>query len=420
MNSIHTTLCRQVDTTFDAEVDFLRELVRVPTDTPPGDNAPHAQRTADLLSAMGLTVEHHPVPADDVMAHGLQSVTNLIVRHRFGDGPTIALNAHGDVVPPGAGWTHPPYAGEVHGGRMFGRGVAVSKSDFATYTFALRALQALAAAGTPLAGTIELHFTYDEEFGGELGPGWLLKQGLTRPDLAIGAGFSYAIVTAHNGCLQFEVTVHGKAAHAAMPETGVDALAAAIRIIDALYAQRIRYAQRRSSVAGIDTPTINVGRIEGGTNTNVVPDRVSFRFDRRIIPEEDPVAVEAELRSVIAAAHAALSDAGVSIEVKRLLLARALAPLPGHERLLHALQRHAQRETGEAVPATGTPLYTDARLYCEAGVPIVLYGAGPRTILEANAKRADENLLLDDLRRATKVVACALGDLLTDAPESSR
>ncbi len=414
MNATHG---RQVDTTFDAEVDFLRELVRVPTDTPPGDNAPHAQRSADLLSAMGFAVERHAVAADEVAAYGLQSITNLVVRHRFGDGPTIALNAHGDVVPPGAGWTHPPYAGEVHDGRMFGRGVAVSKSDFATYTFALRALQALAAAGTPLAGTIELHFTYDEEFGGELGPGWLIAQGLTRPDLAIGAGFSYAIVTAHNGCLQLEVTVHGQAAHAAMPETGVDALAAAIRIIEAMYAQRAAYAQRRSGVAGIDAPTINVGRIEGGTNTNVVPDRVSFRIDRRMIPEEDPVVVETELRSVIATA---VTDARVSIDVKRLLLARALKPLAGHERLVRALQHHAQRETGEAVPATGTPLYTDARLYCEAGVPIVLYGAGPRTILEANAKRADENLLLDDLRRATKVVACALGDLLTGAPESSR
>lgn len=412
MNDIHATLCRQVDAEFDAEVDFLRALVRVPTDTPPGNNAPHAQHTAELLGAMGFEVERHVVPAEQVTAYGLQSITNLIVRHRFGDGPTIALNAHGDVVPPGAGWTHPPYAGEVSDGRMIGRGVAVSKSDFATYTFALRALRALAATGTPLAGTIELHFTYDEEFGGELGPGWLLAQGLTRPDLALGAGFSYAIVTAHNGCLQLEVTVHGRAAHAAMPETGVDALAAAIRIIEALYAQRAGYAQRRSAVAGIASPTINVGRIEGGTNTNVVPDRVSFRLDRRVIPEEDPAVVEAELRGVIAAA---VADAHVTVEVKRLLLARALTPLPGHERLVRALQTHARREIGEDVPATGTPLYTDARLYCESGVPIVLYGAGPRTILEANAKRADENLLLDDLRRATRVVACALADLLTDS-----
>jgi succinyl-diaminopimelate desuccinylase len=59
-------------------------------------------------------------------------------------------------------------------GKLYGRASAVSKSDFATYTFALRALEAL---GLPLKGGVELHFTYDEEFGGELGPGWLLRNG---------------------------------------------------------------------------------------------------------------------------------------------------------------------------------------------------------------------------------------------------
>src|SRR4249920_467280 len=90
-----------IDTHFDKQVQFLQALVRVPTDTPPGNNAPHAERTAELLQDFGWTVEKHPVPAQQVKAYGLQSITNLIVRRRFGDGPTIALNAHGDVVPPG-------------------------------------------------------------------------------------------------------------------------------------------------------------------------------------------------------------------------------------------------------------------------------------------------------------------------------
>ena len=63
---------------------------------------------------------------------------------------------------------------------------------------------------------------------------------------------------------------------------------------------------------------------------------------------------------------------------------------------------------GETPTAGGTPLYTDARIYAEHGVPIVLYGAGPRSVPESNAKRADENLLLEDLRKATKVVARSL------------
>ena len=277
---------------FDEEVRFLQALVQVPTDTPPGNNAPHAQRTAELLADMGLHAEQHPVPDALALSYGLQSVTNLIVRHRFdaepGPGPTVALNAHGDVVPPGEGWTHGPYSGEVVGGKLYGRAAAVSKSDFATYTFALRALKALAMHEDALAGQVELHFTYDEEFGGELGPGWLLQHGLTQPDLLIAAGFSYQVVTAHNGCLQMEVTLQGLASHAAYPETGIDALQAATKLLAALYEHNTLLRERRSAVAGITHPYLNVGRIEGGSNTNVVPGKVVIKLDRRMIPEESP------------------------------------------------------------------------------------------------------------------------------------
>ena len=408
----HAALDAWVEAHFNDEVRFLQALVQVPTDTPPGNNAPHAQRTAELLATMGLSAEQHPVPAEQVQAAGLQSLTNLIVRQRFGPGGlTIALNAHGDVVPPGDGWTHDPYGGEVvpddQGGRLYGRASAVSKSDFASFTFALRAL---AAVAPPAQGAVELHFTYDEEFGGELGPGWLLQQGLTRPDLLIAAGFSYQVVTAHNGCLQLEVTIHGLASHAAYPHTGVDALQAATKLLTALYAHNEVLRQRRSAVAGITHPYLNVGRIEGGSNTNVVPGKVVLKLDRRMIPEEDATAVEAEVRALIADTLAPC--VGIHTDVRRMLLARALQPLPGHERLAACLQRHGQVVFGEPIPTSGTPLYTDVRLYGERGVPAVIYGAGPRSVLESNAKRADEHLDLADLRRATQVIARTLAELL--------
>ena len=408
MNSRHHDLDAWVDEHFNEEVRFLQALVQVPTDTPPGNNAPHAERTAELLLAFDMEAERHPVPEDEVRAYGLQSITNLIVRRAYGEGKTIALNAHGDVVPPGEGWVHDPYGGEVEDGKLYGRASAVSKSDFATFTFAVRALESL---GAPLQGGVELHFTYDEEFGGELGPGWLLKHGLTKPDFLIAAGFSYEVVTAHNGCLQMEVTVHGKMAHAAIPTTGVDALQGAVAILNALYAQNTLYKQTTSKVKGITHPYLNVGRIEGGTNTNVVPGKVVQKLDRRMIPEEDPVAVEASIRQVIA--EAAASYPGITVDIKRLLLAHSLKPLPGNKPLVEALQKNAQAVFGEAIPAMGTPLYTDVRLYCAQGIPAVIYGAGPRTVLESNAKRADEHLVLEDLRRATKVVARTLYDLLS-------
>lgn len=406
-----------IDQHFDEQVQFLQALVRVPTDTPPGNNAPHAERTAELLAPFGFEAERHAVPESAVRDYGMQSITNLIVRRPYGDGGrTIALNAHGDVVPPGEGWTHDPYGAEVVDGRMYGRATAVSKSDFSTFTWAVRALEAVAL---PRQGAVELHFTYDEEFGGLLGPGWLLAQGLTKPDLMIAAGFSYEVVTAHNGCLQMEVTVHGKMAHAAVPRTGVDALQGAVALMNALYAENARYRQVRSQVPSIDHPYLNIGRIEGGTNTNVIPGKVVLKLDRRMIPEEKPAEVEASLRAVIAQAvqkfnaeHGYAGEDAVRVDIRRLLLANAMTPLPGNAPLVDAIQKHGEAVFGEKPPAVGTPLYTDVRLYVERGIPGVIYGAGPRTVLDSHAKRADERIELADLRRATKVVARSLVDLL--------
>ena len=148
-----------VDQHFDEEVRFLQELIRVPTDTPPGNNAPHAERTAELVEAFGFAAEKHPVPTELVRAAGMESITNLAIRRRYegaGRGLVVALNAHGDVVPPGEGWTHDPYGGEIVDGKIYGRAAAVNKSDFATYAFAIRAVEAV---GAPLSGGVDLLFT---------------------------------------------------------------------------------------------------------------------------------------------------------------------------------------------------------------------------------------------------------------------
>ncbi len=405
-----------IDAHFDEQVHFLQALVRVPTDTPPGNNAPHAERTAELLRGFDFLAESHPVPADRVRDYGLQSLTNLVVRRMYGGntadgGRVIGLNAHGDVVPPGEGWTHDPYGGAIVDGQLYGRASAVSKCDFSTYVFATRAIETLREL---LTGGVELYFTYDEEFGGTLGPGWLLEQGLAKCELLVAAGFSYQVVTAHSGCLQMEVSVHGRMGHAAVPDTAIDALQGAVAILNALYARNEAYKQVTSGVAGIVHPYINVGRIEGGTNTNVVPGSVVFKLDRRMIPEEDPATVEQEIRDTIA--QAAATRAGIRVDLKRLLLAYPLKPLAGNAPLVDAIRRHASELFGQEIPVCGTPLYTDARLFSERGIPAVIYGAGPRTVLESNAKRADEHLDLEDLRRATKVIARSLFELLAKAP----
>jgi len=392
----------------EAQTRFLAELVKAPSDNPPGDCRPHAERAARLLEAAGFEVERHPVPEELVRKNGMVSCANLIVRERFENGgPTIACNAHGDVVPPGSGWSVDPYGAVIRDGRMYGRGVAVSKSDFATYAWALLAAK---ASGAKLAGAIELHLTYDEEAGGEIGPRWILENGLSRPDFAICAGFSYGVTTAHNGCLHLEVEVTGKSGHAAEPEKGDDALEAAALILNDLYAYRKALTALESQIPGIGHPTMVVGLIKGGINTNVVPDKVTFRLDRRIIPDETPGAAERFITALIR--ESVRKMAGIRVDVRRILLAHPFVRRPGQEHMVHAIQRNARAVFGIDVQPHGVPLYTDARHYSEAGVPTVLYGAGPRTLEEANGHRADENLVLDDLYRATEVMALTFLDLL--------
>ena len=156
---------------------------------------------------------------------------------------------------------------------------------------------------------------------------------------------------------------------------------------------------------------MTVGLISGGINTNVVPDRVTFRLDRRMTPEEAPEAVETELRALID--KAARENGEASVEVRRILCAQPLTPLPGSAVLSETFCRFATRIMGEMVSTSGVPLYTDARHYAAHNVPIVLYGAGPHSIEEANAHRADERLPIDDLHKATEVVALALASLLS-------
>jgi succinyl-diaminopimelate desuccinylase len=406
------TIARTVAANFPREVAFLKGLVRAPSDNPPGDCAPAAAVAARELEALGFTVERHPVPEALVRKNGMISATNLIVRRRFGagNGPVIALNAHGDVVPPGEGWTVDPYGAVERDGAIYGRGVAVSKSDFATYAFALLALE---ENDDGLDGVVEIHLTYDEEAGGMIGPARLLAEGLTKPTLAISAGFSYAITTAHNGVLHLEVTLRGRQAHAAMPATGRDALEAAVPVLAAVYGERKRLAGITSAEKGIGSPQITIGLISGGINTNVVPDLVSFRIDRRIVPEENGEEVARDLVSLIEGAVP--EGSGITVECRRIMLAEPLRPLPGAEILVETIARRAMEVLGVPVLATGVPLYTDARHYAAAGIPTILYGAGPRSILEANAHAADEHLKLSDLRAATEIVALSLADLLRPA-----
>jgi succinyl-diaminopimelate desuccinylase len=307
-----------------------------------------------------------------------------------------------------------PTAAIVVDGKLYGRAAAVSKSDFATYTFALRAARVAAGARpalrAALRGAVELHFTYDEEFGGELGPGWLLRQGLTKPDYLIAAGFGYQVVTAHNGCLQMEVTLDGLSACRLSRNRGRRA-AGRRRLLQALYAPQRRAAPAALRGGGHHAPLPERRPHRGRHQHQCGAGQGLLKLDRRMIPEEDEALVESRAAPLHRDASAP-PPPGIRLRCAACCWRAPPQPDPRQAPLVQAAAAPREAVFGEPIPECGTPLYTDVRLYGAAGVPAVIYGAGPRSVLESNAKRADEHLRLDDLHKATRVVARTLHDFL--------
>lgn len=391
-------------------VQFLQELVSIPSDNPPGDCWKIAEQIKHkLIDLQFESVNMYEVSPEDLSKVGMKKAANVVAYEHFAKdgGPEITLNSHGDVVPPGTGWSREPYGGEVINGKLYGRGAAVSKSDIASYTFATLALREVAEN---LSGKISLAFTFDEETGGEVGPKWLLDRNLIHPDSAVCPGFTYSAVNAHNGCLHMEIKLTGKQAHAAEPQYGHDAIEAMTEVLNRLYAYRKTLPQKKSNIPGIDSPTLVVGMIRGGINTNVVPDECTIRLDRRLIPEENPELVERELNSLITGVVGNFD--GIIVKTNRILLAKSFGPIPDNLPIVQAFKRNWSKVMGGNLTIHGSPLYTDARHFYEAGIPVLLFGAGPKTLLEANGHRADEHVEIDDLIKATKIVALSLYDLL--------
>ena len=227
---------------------------------------------------------------------------------------------------------------------MYGRGVAVSKSDFATYAFALKALIDAGDAARR-HGRAPPH----------------LRRGVGRrhrPQVAARRGHQPAglrhlrrLLLRHRHRAQRLPAPRGdrarQAAHAAMPSTGVDALEAATGVLAALYAARKTYPASVSKTAGIGSPQLNVGLIEGGINTNVVPDRVTFRLDRRIIPEES--AARRSRRSCARSSRRSIAaHPGATVDVRRIMLAEPLAPARRQRKADRAAGADRHRGDGRA------------------------------------------------------------------------
>lgn len=383
---------------------LLATLVKIDSPAAGGGCAAILSRLIDFLEPTPFEVHRHEIP--DALAEplGLRKVANLIVRHRFGPGPTIALSAHCDTIIGATDETRDPLAAVVENGRMYGRGVADGKSDIVCYLYAMLAL---AEAGGTLSGTVEIHITSDSATDGELGARWLLAEGLSQPDYAIVSGRYNAIGATATGVLELDVKFRGRALPLGSPMPGVDVVEGASRAMVLLFRQRDELRKVRSKITGIGAASLVVTGIACQAEPNMSPGEIDLHIDRRLLPDEDVDTVEDGLATLLAVSLA--GAAGVVGKVRRRRLLPAMVSDSATKPLVQAFLSVGSEISGSQMTTYGVATGTVARHYSAAGVPTVLYGAGPSDI---NRGGAADSLDLDNLRVATEVVAAVLAKML--------
>ncbi len=365
---------------------LARALVRVDSRNPrlspdgPGEAA-CVTLLRDTLDGWGLRTEVHDATPGR---------PNLIARvGEARGGRALMLSGHVDVVGI-EGMTHEPFAGEVRGDRLYGRGATDMKGGVAAMCAA-----AWRASRAALTGEIVVAICADEEYE-SLGTRAMLERGIRADAAIVGEPTCLDVMPAHRGFVWIEVVVHGRAAHGSRWDVGVDAIRHAgllLAELDRFDAQSL--PQRAHPLLG--RASLHASTIEGGIGMSTYPDRCVVRLERRTLPgETHQDAVDEVMRAceVVRSRRPAFS-ADVS-----LLMSQGPSEVSSDAPVVRALAE-ALHECGERADVSGMSAWTDAALLNAAGIPAICFGPGDISLAHA----AEEYIALPEIDRATSVLA---------------
>jgi len=343
---------------------LTRDLVRLRSINPPGDEAACAQLIGGILETGGFRVSSHDLSPGR---------TNIVASlDGAGDGPPLCFTGHLDTVPLGAArWTRDPLAGESDGDKLYGRGTSDMKSGVAAMVFA-----GLAIAGmTRREAGLTLVFTVGEETGCD-GARYLASLNGVLPQagaLVVGEPTGNVPLIGHKGALWLKAAFHGVTAHGSMPELGDNAVLKAARGVTRL-AEHQFDTDRHHHLGG---PSINVGSLHGGANVNSVPDHADVQIDIRTVPGQSNEAIAGEVARVL----------GEGAEVSRIVDVGAVASNPQNEWVSSVFDLY-ERASGSRIDPKGAPFFTDASVLVPAmgNIPALILGPGET----AMAHKTDE------------------------------
>ncbi len=381
-------------------IDFTTELVAIASENPPGAAYTECVRVIESrLRTLDLPCETIPYRRDDSGA--------AVVVSRVGDGTrTLYFSGHYDVVPLNTPDQCQP---RLKGKTLFGRGTADMKGGLASMLYAAVALK---EARVPLDGRVALMFVPDEETGGHRGSGFLAATkrlgtngiGMLTPEPTSGV-----IWNANRGALTVRVTVHGREAHVGLLHQGRNAFEDAIRVVTRLQQLARRVGRRRTKFrvtpdAARRSLMLIGGRVEAGSNFNVVPGRCVFTVDRRMNPEED----YAEERAALLAVFDEARQDGVKLDVDVFQEGNP-SGTPDSTPLGRALSRHVREVTGATPKFEMCPGLLEIRFYAERGMPAYAYGPGLLSISHGPKEFVNTDHIVDCAMIYARVAAMLLG-----------
>lgn len=372
-------------------ISYLRELISISTAYPPGHTSSMANYLSETLKAMGYATETHCAVSD---------MDNVVARMGSGS-PSLVLNVHVDTVDAGdlSLWSHSPLTATVEDTHVFGLGSANCKGSGAVQLWLAKQI---AQRGGPAKGEVVFTFVTDEESLGPNGMCFLREQGIVKPDmLLLGAPTDNALITTERGVVWIEVKTIGRPAHAGQPEDGDNAILRMIRIINCLESEMsARLVGRRD---GDMRSTINIGKLQGGKNTNVVPSECVAQIDRRILPNETVDQAFKEIVSII-------KLAGEPDETVSVVQLRGTNGFTGDISgpLVASLASAISSVTGSPASFSAAIGVSDGRYFADDDIEIVNFGPG----IGSDGHASNESVSIDSLRTSALILDQAFMNLI--------